>query len=116
VRGDTAADFDISTELRYNGKLIGGCPEAGRQPAKVGPTRSMYETDDRRGDPPGLPGLFRQQGPPDRAQRAAGSVGDPTLLLTNAGMNQFKNIFLGLQEPRHPRVADAQKCMRVRAT
>jgi alanyl-tRNA synthetase len=40
-------------------------------------------------------------------------VGDPTLLLTNAGMNQFKNIFLGLEEPRHPRVADAQKCMRV---
>ncbi|HSJ58588.1 MAG TPA: alanine--tRNA ligase, partial [Anaerolineae bacterium] len=40
-------------------------------------------------------------------------VGDSTLLLTNAGMNQFKNIFLGLQEPRAPRVADAQKCMRV---
>ncbi len=40
-------------------------------------------------------------------------VGDPTLLLTNAGMNQFKNIFLGLEEPRHPRVTDAQKCMRV---
>jgi alanyl-tRNA synthetase len=40
-------------------------------------------------------------------------VGDPTLLLTNAGMNQFKNIFLGLEEPKHSRVADAQKCMRV---
>jgi alanyl-tRNA synthetase len=40
-------------------------------------------------------------------------VGDPTLLLTNAGMNQFKNYFLGLEEPRHRRVADAQKCMRV---
>jgi alanyl-tRNA synthetase len=40
-------------------------------------------------------------------------VGDATLLLTNAGMNQFKNIFLGLEEPRHPRVTDAQKCMRV---
>ncbi len=40
-------------------------------------------------------------------------VGDPTLLLTNAGMNQFKNIFLGLEEPRYPRVTDAQKCMRV---
>jgi alanyl-tRNA synthetase len=40
-------------------------------------------------------------------------VGDPTLLLTNAGMNQFKNIFLGLEEPRHSRVTDAQKCMRV---
>jgi alanyl-tRNA synthetase len=40
-------------------------------------------------------------------------VGDPTLLLTNAGMNQFKNYFLGLEEPRYPRIADAQKCMRV---
>jgi alanyl-tRNA synthetase len=40
-------------------------------------------------------------------------VGDPTLLLTNAGMNQFKRIFLGLEEPRNVRVADAQKCMRV---
>ena len=40
-------------------------------------------------------------------------VGDPTLLLTNAGMNQFKNIFLNREEPRHPRVTDAQKCMRV---
>ncbi len=40
-------------------------------------------------------------------------VGDPTLLLTNAGMNQFKSIFLGLEEPRARRVTDAQKCMRV---
>jgi alanyl-tRNA synthetase len=40
-------------------------------------------------------------------------VGDPSLLLINAGMNQFKNIFLGLEEPRYRRVADAQKCMRV---
>jgi alanyl-tRNA synthetase len=40
-------------------------------------------------------------------------VGDPTLLLTNAGMNQFKNIFLGIEEPRARRVTDAQKCMRV---
>ncbi len=40
-------------------------------------------------------------------------VGDPTLLLTNAGMNQFKSSFLGLEEPRHSRIADAQKCMRV---
>jgi alanyl-tRNA synthetase len=38
---------------------------------------------------------------------------DPTLLFTNAGMNQFKDIFLGLREPEIRRVADAQKCMRV---
>ncbi len=40
-------------------------------------------------------------------------VGDPTLLFTNAGMNQFKEIFLGLREPVETRVADAQKVMRV---
>jgi alanyl-tRNA synthetase len=40
-------------------------------------------------------------------------VGDSTLLLTNAGMNQFKNMFLGLEEPPHRRITDAQKCMRV---
>jgi alanyl-tRNA synthetase len=40
-------------------------------------------------------------------------VDDPTLLFTNAGMNQFKDIFLGLREPDAHRVADSQKCMRV---
>ena len=38
---------------------------------------------------------------------------DPTLLFTNAGMNQFKEYFLNLSEPAARRVADAQKCMRV---
>ncbi len=40
-------------------------------------------------------------------------MGDPTLLFTNAGMNQFKDHFLGLSEPKAPRIADAQRCMRV---
>ncbi|MBN1559217.1 alanine--tRNA ligase [candidate division KSB1 bacterium] len=38
---------------------------------------------------------------------------DPTLLFTNAGMNQFKDIFLATRQASHPRVADSQKCIRV---
>lgn len=38
---------------------------------------------------------------------------DPTLMFTNAGMNQFKDIFLGNQHPASKRVADSQKCLRV---
>ena len=38
---------------------------------------------------------------------------DPTLMFTNAGMNQFKDIFLGNQSPKSIRVADTQKCLRV---
>ena len=38
---------------------------------------------------------------------------DPTLLVTNDGINQFKDFFLGNQEPTHPRIADTQKCLRV---
>ncbi len=38
---------------------------------------------------------------------------DPTLMFTNAGMNQFKDIFLGNAPATSPRVADTQKCLRV---
>ena len=38
---------------------------------------------------------------------------DPTLMFTNAGMNQFKDIFLGNAAPKFPRATDAQKCLRV---
>jgi len=38
---------------------------------------------------------------------------DPTLMFTNAGMNQFKEYFLGHRKPSHSRVADTQKCLRV---
>jgi alanyl-tRNA synthetase len=39
-------------------------------------------------------------------------AGDPTLLFTNAGMNQFKDVFLGLEKRDYARAATAQKCVR----
>ncbi len=39
--------------------------------------------------------------------------GDPTLLFTNAGMNQFKDVFLGIGKRDYTRAADTQKCIRV---
>jgi len=38
---------------------------------------------------------------------------DPTLMFINAGMNQFKDMFLGNAQPKNNRIADTQKCMRV---
>lgn len=38
---------------------------------------------------------------------------DPTLMFTNAGMNQFKDYFLGNETPKYRRIADTQKCLRV---
>jgi alanyl-tRNA synthetase len=38
---------------------------------------------------------------------------DPTLMFTNAGMNQFKDVFLGEAAAKAPRVADTQRCLRV---
>ena len=40
-------------------------------------------------------------------------IGDETLLFANAGMNQFKDVFIGLAPAQYPRVANSQKCLRV---
>ncbi len=38
---------------------------------------------------------------------------DPTLMFTNAGMNQFKDLFLGNAPIKHSRISNTQKCLRV---
>jgi len=40
-------------------------------------------------------------------------VGDESLLFTNAGMNQFKDIFTGRTQPEYHRAVNSQKCLRV---
>jgi alanyl-tRNA synthetase len=56
--------------------------------------------------------FFEQNG--HRIVRSSSLVphGDPTLLFTNAGMNQFKDVFLGLEQRDYKRVTTAQKCVR----
>jgi len=58
-------------------------------------------------------GFFRERG--HRIVPSAPVIphGDPTLLFTNAGMNQFKDVFLGTGRREYVRAADTQKCIRV---
>jgi alanyl-tRNA synthetase len=58
-------------------------------------------------------GFFGERGHTIVASAPLIPIDDPTLLFTNAGMNQFKDIFLGLATREYTRVADTQKCMRV---
>ncbi len=58
-------------------------------------------------------GFFEEKG--HKVQPSAPMVlkNDPTLMFTNAGMNQFKDYFLGNQKPGSRRITDTQKCLRV---
>ncbi len=57
--------------------------------------------------------FFREQG--HRVVKSSSLIpgDDPTLLFTNAGMNQFKEVFLGLEQRDYNRAVTCQKCMRV---
>src|SRR5262245_3787861 len=56
---------------------------------------------------------FEQQGHKVVASSSLVPADDPTLLFTNAGMNQFKDVFLGRERREYTRAASAQKVMRV---
>src|SRR5512143_216856 len=56
---------------------------------------------------------FRRNGHTIVASSSLVPGDDPTLLFTNAGMNQFKDVFLGREKRRYTRATSSQKCMRV---
>lgn len=57
--------------------------------------------------------FFRSKGHEVVASAPIVIKNDPTLMFTNAGMNQFKDLFLGNAPVKFPRIADTQKCLRV---
>src|SRR5215468_7483456 len=56
--------------------------------------------------------FFIQRGHREVRSSSLVPVNDPTLLFTNAGMNQFKDVFLGLEQRDYKRAASVQKCVR----
>src|SRR5260370_3443963 len=56
--------------------------------------------------------FFVQKGHEEVHSSSLVPANDPTLLFTNAGMNQFKDVFLGLEKRDYTRATSAQKCVR----
>ncbi|BDG59663.1 alanine--tRNA ligase [Caldinitratiruptor microaerophilus] len=56
--------------------------------------------------------FFKEKGHTHVPSSSLVPAGDPTLLFTNAGMNQFKDVFLGLEKRPYTRAVTAQKCVR----
>src|SRR3982750_3792004 len=57
-------------------------------------------------------GYFKRQGHEVVASSSVVPANDPTLLFTNAGMNQFKDVFTGAEKRAYNRATSAQKCVR----
>jgi alanyl-tRNA synthetase len=56
--------------------------------------------------------FFVQKGHKEVHSSSLVPANDPTLLFTNAGMNQFKDVFLGLEKRDYSRATTSQKCVR----
>ena len=82
------------------------------QTAKRHETRRQIEIDDDLGNPGELSGILPQERTCRVAVEFAGAGNDPTLLFTNAGMVQFKDVFLGKEVRDYSRAATAQRCVR----
>src|SRR5574344_2444563 len=57
-------------------------------------------------------GFFEKQGCTEVASSSLVPAGDDSLLFTNAGMNQFKDVFAGLEKRDYTRACSCQKCVR----
>ena len=103
ARGRLALPEDASTRGRER-------EEPGPDPVTVGTIERYALTR----DPPQLPRVLRAERPHASSPSSSLVPGDdPTLLFTNAGMNQFKDVFLGREKRAYTRATTSQKCMRV---
>ncbi len=66
----------------------------------------------RRRHPQNFPRLLRRQRPHGCASSSLVPGNDPTLMFTNSGMVQFKDVFLGLDKRNYVRAASVQACLR----
>src|SRR5690606_13796414 len=81
----------------------------GRPPRPVMTTSSQYTTARIRSE---FLEFFRGKGHEIVPSAPLVPANDPTLLLTNSGMVQFKDVFLGAEKRANPRAADVQRCLR----
>jgi alanyl-tRNA synthetase len=93
----------LASRVCHNRKLSEGNVSGTQTPAKSWTGNEIRETFLR---------FFEGNG--HRRVRSSSLVphGDPTLLFTNAGMNQFKDVFLGLEKREYDKATSAQKCVR----
>ena len=77
------------------------------------PAQSKIQGYDLVGAPSLVSRVLPGEGPSHRRRASLVPGDDPTLLFTNAGMNQFKDVFLGKEQRDYTRATTAQKCMRV---